>query len=294
VLALANVPTSDGYTTTATLGPLPTAQQLVYVVANASAFMQLAPLSASGTQEDWLPEILVPPTSNVIARVSGARWRSAVPGSPAQIVAQLIQPDDPAPGAGTPFTSTLATSGAVGSGVQIPEVTLAQWPPATPTEQQAVVLILPASFDPVGGKPVRWLCHYDLANNVWHVVGGPPLYVESAPGAIVLALAYANFGPSLVLPRNGDYQIEIGWLGAAALNVWAVASYSVNGGAALDNDSAAGVTFNNINITEERTSVREKAGLVAANNVIMQMRSNGGNNITINRAWLRATPIRIV
>jgi hypothetical protein len=110
VLSLSNVATSDGYTAACTLGPVPTAQKIVYLVANNSAVMQIA--GRGSTEQPWSDELLVSPTVGAeIQRVQGVRFRSAVPGAPARIIANLIEPDDPLPFGGQPFTGIL--SGAV-------------------------------------------------------------------------------------------------------------------------------------------------------------------------------------
>jgi len=113
MLTMNNVPTQDGYTEATTLGPVAQAEQVVYVVANNPVIAQLAGTSKAGTTQPWGPEILITPNAGTFSRLQGIRFKSAIPGSPAQVVAQLVEPGDPVPSAGTPFTAFLSTSGQV-------------------------------------------------------------------------------------------------------------------------------------------------------------------------------------
>lgn len=117
-----NVATTDNYPAAgsgsgAELGPDPNALQLIYVVANAAVFAQFRPVRPDGTIAPYGPEVLVTPSTNTVTRVSGARFRSAVAGTPARVVAVLLEPDDPQFGGGTPFTGVLAASGGITPGV---------------------------------------------------------------------------------------------------------------------------------------------------------------------------------
>lgn len=122
MLTLPNVATQDKYVDACTLGPVPTTQQIVFVVANAAVYCQIARQLPNGTIGDWGDEILLTPQSNVVQRAGGIRFRSAVAGVSAQVIAQLIEPADPVPGAGTPFTAKLAASGSVTPGTAAVQV----------------------------------------------------------------------------------------------------------------------------------------------------------------------------
>lgn len=113
MLTIPNLATLDQYDSTLTLGPIATTRGIKYVVANAAVLAQVAALSKSGTLEDWGDEVLITPETNSLSGAAGIRFKSAVPGSPARVVAQLYFPADPQFGSGTPFTGALAASGAV-------------------------------------------------------------------------------------------------------------------------------------------------------------------------------------
>lgn len=110
---ISNLPTADGYTEALTLGPVPTTEKIVFLIANASVICQVAGSSKAGTIQPWSDEILLAPETAEFQRVQGIRFRSAVPGTPARIIAQLIEPDDPVPVGGQPFTSVLNASGGI-------------------------------------------------------------------------------------------------------------------------------------------------------------------------------------
>lgn len=113
MLTLDNVTTADGYTEDATLGPVPTAESIAIVVANASVMAQVAATDAAGTIQGWGPELLLTPQSTILTRAQGVRFRSAVAGTPAQVVAQLFEPRDPILTGGNAFTSTLSPGGGI-------------------------------------------------------------------------------------------------------------------------------------------------------------------------------------
>lgn len=296
MLTLDNLATLDTYDKTLTLGPVPTAQLIKYVVANAAVIAQVAPQNPAGTEQEWGPEILVTPETNTVTLAQGIRFRSAVPGVPARIVAQLYQPDDPRFAGGTPFTPTLTPSGSLSNQVQIPTVALAAFPPANPTDQQAIYLALPASYDPIGGKAIRWLCVYDSALAMWHVTGAP-LYGEVTTSETTTSAAYtdlATVGPSVVLPRPGDYMIAVG------LDEWNNNPGSIcqmdyagggivagNGGPVANIQTPTAAVVQSMNQSRER----EKAALTAGTLTAKYM--TGGGTGRYEFRYLKVTPMRI-
>jgi hypothetical protein len=122
VQTVSNIATADGYTAACTLGPIRTAEKISYLVANNSAVMQVA--GHGSTEQPWSDELLVNPSGGELYRVQGARWRSAVAGQPARIIANLVTPDDPLTVVGQPFTGFLAASGGVLSTGQITGIVL--------------------------------------------------------------------------------------------------------------------------------------------------------------------------
>lgn len=116
MITLNNVLTADRYTPGCTLGPVPETKQLNYLIANASVYAQLAEDNPNKTQADWGDELLLTPQTGAFQFATGIRFRSALLGTPARVVAQLIQPADPLPIGGTPFLGSLSSGGAVSPG----------------------------------------------------------------------------------------------------------------------------------------------------------------------------------
>lgn len=122
MLTIPNLPTQDKYVEALTLGPAPSARMIKYVVANKAVFMRVWPQSKSGTIPSQTDELLVTPETNVITDAMGVQFRSAIPGVPAQVVAQLLEPGDPTFGSGTPFSSTISSTGGISPGVSAVQI----------------------------------------------------------------------------------------------------------------------------------------------------------------------------
>jgi hypothetical protein len=194
-------------------------------------------------------------------------------------------------------TSQLSTLGGEGAGsVIVPTVALASFPPATPQDGQMVELILPASFDPVGGQPIRWLCRFDVGTNAWHVAGAP-LYAEVLTNEGTASGTYvdlATVGPSITLPRGGDYNIEIGCYPQALDSPGLFMSYQAGAAAASDTDAAkgdAGAAASSMSFNSARA--REKTGLAASAAITAKYRSGTGGSGGFANRWMRIVPIRI-
>lgn len=131
MLVIDNAETQDDYVQALTLES-PYGGRLVYVVANQSARVQYKPVpdDPHAALADWQPPdgMLLTPQSSFIDKISGVRFKTAVAGSPARILAQLSEPGDILPASGTPFTGTLASSGAV-----VPDAMTAYTPTWTST-----------------------------------------------------------------------------------------------------------------------------------------------------------------
>ena len=272
------------------------AEAINFLIANASVYVQLAPLTP-GAEADWGPELLFAPMTGQFTNAGGIRFRSAIAGTPAQVIAQLIQPADAQPAAGTPYTQTLLPSGAVGSIVDIPIVTLANWPPASPQDTQAVYLVLPSSYDPVLGKPTRWLCQYDASNSLWHVAG-PPLVGWLTPDESTASGSYgdlATVGPSVTIPRPGNYDVEFG-AGISVSNPGgAVAAYMSAGGIVTPSDSySARATSSFVGAALGASGVHSVPLAIASTGAVTaKYRVQGANNGEYYNRWIKAHPRQI-
>jgi microcystin-dependent protein len=119
VVTLNNITTTAAYSDANEI-VLPSAEILTVTVRNAAVFAQFMGAAHDGriTEQPWTQEVLLTPRDE-IRRATGFRVRSAVAGSPAQVVAQLLEPGDPMPESSTPSSEYLASSGAVGSVLQL-------------------------------------------------------------------------------------------------------------------------------------------------------------------------------
>jgi hypothetical protein len=189
---------------------------------------------------------------------------------------------------------TVNVAAATPAGV-FPTVVLASFPPASPVDGQTVILILPSSYDPIGGKPVRWICTYDLANTVWHVAG-PPLQaqvdtVETTSSATYTDLA--TVGPTVATPRPGDYIVEVGAQQCAITNTNVVSLMAFTGGGvtASDADAAQANDFSVGGLPFGVSAARYKTGMTAGN-VVAKYRASAASGQWQGRR-ISLTPVRI-
>jgi hypothetical protein len=122
VLTIPNLPTQDRYVDALTLGPVAETVAIKYVVANKSVLARIWPKSKSGTILAQTDELLITPETNIITNTAGIQFRSAVPGVPAQVIAQLLQPGDPLLGSGSPFSATISGGGGISPGVSAVQI----------------------------------------------------------------------------------------------------------------------------------------------------------------------------
>lgn len=176
----------------------------------------------------------------------------------------------------------------------ITSVALGSFPPANPQDGQAVALILPATYDPVAGRPIRWVCVFDAALGMWHV-SGPALFAEVTTADYTASAAYGPLatttGPSIALPRPGDYTPWVGYrdAGTTTGHVGRM-SYSIGGSGAIDaNAAVAGPgTSAPFNIARPR----EQVGLGAVT-LTAQYRADAATNTWFQERWMRVEPTRI-
>ena len=291
-----NVAAGDQYTDACTIGPNYDAKTAVITIANNSALMQFA----VGRLGNWRwtdeREFFSIPQSFKVGNVIGVKIRNANAGQVARVLATLSGDDDIEFESGLPFTGTLGANGSISSNVIIPTTPLASFPPANPTDGQLVSLILPSTFDPVGGKSIRWLCEYDASLAMWHVKG-PPLYAEVLTSESAVLGAYgdlATIGPSLTLPRGGDYLIDVGSFAGSFSGSGAFMAYAIGGGAPSDNDSATHQENDGANASFSSTSrgPRPHTGL-AASAVVTAKYKTGAANLPFARRWLEISAERI-
>ena len=188
-------------------------------------------------------------------------------------------------------------------------VPLASWPPGSPADQQMAILELASTYDPIGGKKLRWMFSYDSASSEWIFLGGPPLVAKVDTSELVPNSATyvdgATVGPSLTLPCGGDYiiheAVDMAFGGGYSNNGnQGYASLSIGGSTPVDADGVTTTTCQNVSgtgVTHEASVARvlEKTGLAASTVVRLQYRVQSANNnrVDIANRYLTATPVRI-
>jgi hypothetical protein len=161
VLTIPNVATQDTYTAACTIESQRGGGRLVYLVANASVIAQFRPLFDTGSAAtQYHPEVLLTPSVGSVDACSGARFRSAVAGKPAQVVAQLSERGDVVPASGTPFLQNLQPTGGVSTTGVLDTETLTATTTVTTAATEAapltVITFVPLAFDGVTQVRIEW------------------------------------------------------------------------------------------------------------------------------------------
>jgi hypothetical protein len=152
---------------------------------------------------------------------------------------------------------------------RIPTIALASFPPTAPTDGDTYWLIVPASYDPMGGQTVRWLVAYNAAAAAWDVEGAP-IGGQVQTSENNTATAYgdlATVGPTVTVPRPGVYIVTSGFQASSATgSMVGWMSYAVGATAAVDADAAGGPVGNfaapGLSVSRRRTKTFAAAGTV--------------------------------
>lgn len=176
---------------------------------------------------------------------------------------------------------------AIGSG-KLALKTLVQFAALTPADGDEYALQVDATLG------IIWHVKYRAASASaykWEVLGMVPLHsqvdtTESTASTTYVALATA--GPSIVLPRPGDYVIDVGCTGGVANNA-AFMSYDIGGTGAVDADA---ITTGRPSDAGPMTRSMFKAGL---SNVTLTAKYKIAAAVSqsFGYRWMRATPRRI-
>jgi len=231
---------------------------------------------AAGPGAQWQSDQFQVPASGelTLGPGQGIRFKYVDPAAnpQAQVSATMLTAAESGGGGMTPTTTIVQPSGVVvvGGGTSLDVIQLASFPPASPKDGDSHWLQLPSSYDPVGGKPIRWLVTYDAANALWHVTGAP-LYAEVQTNEVAVnAGAYtdlATVGPAVSIPRGCDAQIEVGFTGnmtgSGGANTGNMA-YSGCGIVAADADSAFLGNAPQASVTHTREKLALTAGTLTA------------------------------
>lgn len=148
---------------------------------------------------------------------------------------------------------------------------------------------------------IEWHLVYDSSETTykWRFVGGSPLVAEVTTAEATGGTAYAALttaGPSIALPRAGDYDVEIGAkVTGASASSSGFMSYDIGGTGAVDADSVnqgiGGGGTQGFGPTEG-SKMRRKAALTAV--TLLAKYKHAGSSTTIANRGIRVTPVRII
>lgn len=170
-------------------------------------------------------------------------------------------------------------------------------PPGSPVDGD--IWRLPA--DAASG--VYWLFRYDAASASafkWTFLGGAPLSSDVATQEATASGVYvdlATVGPSVTLPRAGDYDLLFGASMTDSANAARVALASVKLGAAATADSdstvfAHGAQGAGVSAVASVNRGLRVTGMAASDVVKLQYRIAGGS-VGFEKRWLKVTPVRV-
>ena len=171
----------------------------------------------------------------------------------------------------------------------VPTFTFSATPPGSPAEGD--LWYLPA--DATNG--VVWMFRYRAASASafkWEFVGGDPLFSEVAASQSTASTTYvslATAGPTIAMPRSGDYLLRYGAVCAPQAAGAGLMSPLVNGiaGTPADGHCVQQGVVGSINVARERVFQNATVG-----SIIMQYRSTGPT-VFWDVRWLTVTPIRV-
>lgn len=211
-----SVATADTYGPTVELAPAAWTKQITFSIIPATGQTAAAPVLATWAKypadANGEPDLSKLPTYETIERIyigntvgavsdkwaGGVKFRSAIAGSPATVVAERDFQNDIVVTAGNVSSASISSGGVVtpGGGF-LGTFTPAGWPPAGPLNGQQ------AGYLDLG---VEWVLEYQSGPNTWRYVGG-----NTAPVAVVTfanTSASTNFG-STVLGVGGSWQLTV-------------------------------------------------------------------------------------
>jgi hypothetical protein len=171
-------------------------------------------------------------------------------------------------------------------------------PPSSPLDQDIWIATA------VDANGTRWHFQYNAGSasaSKWEYIGGAPLFAlisakETTASNVYTALTTA--GPSITLPRAGDYDIETGAEVYAPINAgpgfFAVMSYDIGGTGAADIDWIA--SQNEVNQAQDVSNSlmrKKRQTALAAVTLTAKYRSSSGTNSSFEKRWMAVTPVRI-
>lgn len=248
-----------------------------------------------GDAANDLAFVVVSGTATAGATLANLTGAAAVPASHLLLANVLV------PAAATTITTANIDTTVRARGGAVFPVAYGTSLPASPSDGQEYVLV-----DSITAPTYQWRFRYNSGSASaykWEFVGGADLYAEvTATDNIASAtyVAIGTAGPSITVPRAGDYDVEIGAhfaVGKAAS--LARMSYDIGATGAVDLDSIAAtsatVAGGQLYDYAAASRLRRKTGLAASTALVSKYLS-GDTTAAVYYAryrWMRVRPIRV-
>jgi hypothetical protein len=178
----------------------------------------------------------------------------------------------------------------------IPFIT--SWPPVAALAVDGMVV----DYVPVAG--IIWRLRYrsaDASTYKWNVLSAPPLFSEVVADETIASSTYAGLataGPSITIPRDGDYFIEIGCNSrdttSPATSATAFMSFKIGAATALDVNAISNFPGSNCDWSYFSHMRPRKINTTATTVILAQYRSSSTIQVTFRYRWMRARPVRII
>lgn len=149
---------------------------------------------------------------------------------------------------------------------------------------------------------ILWHLVYESteATYKWRYLGGPPMVAEVVTSEATSSAAYAALataGPSIALPRGGDFDVEVGFNGFAnaAVNGFARMSYDIGGTGAVDADSVF-IFMNDAGTPRVQSHVwrRRRKTAIAASTTLTAKYKTAAASATFQDRVMLVRPVRLV
>lgn len=139
---------------------------------------------------------------------------------------------------------------------------------------------------------IQWHLGYETSESTfkWRMLGGPDMeaVVETGEGTGSASfVALATVGPSIAIPRAGDYDVTTGCNGGYSGTQTGMMSYDIGGTGAVDADGVSQSWF-----SSDHTRVKRKAGLTSVT-LTAKYKQTGGAATSFGKRRIRIRPVRI-
>ena len=165
--------------------------------------------------------------------------------------------------------------------------------PTSPVDGQEAILV-----DSLTAPTYTWRFRFNSLSSSaykWEFVGGAPITVGPVGSMATTSTAWIALtnGPTVALPRAGDYILQWGTRGQAQNNVTAdISARSWNG--SVSGAGSTVVTGGTSNYLTGNTAVTERwLGQAAATALSLQVALTAGGSATYEKAWMSLTPVRV-